>query len=138
MGDLVFAVSGRDSAAAADALVAQLTEGTEATASCVAAEAASDAGRRVVDLIAVAGLAVAVASFVVSIPGAVLASKDLIDRIGKRRKAQAVIDTARRLHEERAVDTYLLLPDSGARRVDELEVDRLLDLVAELETRGPG
>jgi hypothetical protein len=58
---------------------------------------------------------------------------DIVERIRKRRTAQSVIDTARWLKAERRVETYLLAADQAPRPVADLDADRLLDLVAELD-----
>ena len=57
--------------------------------------------RRAIDPISLAAL-------ILSIPGVVLAAMDLADRIAKRRRAKALIDTAERLRVERKVETFVI------------------------------
>jgi hypothetical protein len=90
------------------------------------APALPEVERRIVNLIALATL-------IVSIPSAALAVWDIVDRIRKRRKAPAVIDTAQRLRSERHVETYLLAADQTPRAVADLDADKLLDLVVEID-----
>jgi hypothetical protein len=49
------------------------------------------------------------------------------------RKAQSVLDTAKRIKADRQVETYVLLADRTPRAVVELDADQLLDLVAEID-----
>jgi hypothetical protein len=86
-----------------------------------------EAERRVVDPISLA-------TMVLSIPTAVLAVIDIVDRLKKRRKAQAVIDAAKQAKAEQQVDIYLLTLDQTPQSVADLTPDRLLDLVAALQS----
>ena len=88
--------------------------------------AAPEAERKVVDPISLATL-------ILSIPTAVLAVIDIVDRLQKRRKAQAVIDAAKQAKAEHQVDIYLLTLDQVPQPVADLTPDRLLDLVAVLQ-----
>lgn len=87
---------------------------------------APDAERKVVDPISLATL-------ILSIPPAVLAVIDIVDRLKKRPKAQAVIDAAKQAKAEQQVDIYLLTLDQTPQPVADLTPDRLLDLVAALQ-----
>ena len=107
MAELKFVLAGNQSDLAAAALVTALgPEDVEAHRQRVAE--ASDADRKVVDPISLATL-------ILSIPTAVLAVIDIVDRLKKRRKAQAVIDAAKRAKAEQQVDVYFLTLDQVPR-----------------------
>jgi tetratricopeptide (TPR) repeat protein len=74
---------------------------------------ASDAERKAVDPISLATL-------ILSIPTAVLAVIDIVDRLKKRPKAQAVIDAAKQAKAEQQVDIYLLTLDQTPQPVADL------------------
>jgi hypothetical protein len=78
MPELSFVLAGTDTGAAADDLSAVLDEGRGIASRRLAAETSPDVDRRVVDPIALASL-------IVSVPAAVLAVADIVDRIQKRR-----------------------------------------------------
>ena len=125
MPELKFVLAGNQSDLAAAALVNALgPEDVEARRQSVIE--APDAERKVVDPISLATL-------ILSIPTAVLAVIDIVDRLKKRRKAQAVIDAAKRAKAEQQVDIYLLTLDQTPQPVADLTPDRLLDLVAALQ-----
>jgi hypothetical protein len=126
MPELSFVLAGTDTSGAADALIAALGGGDGVKATTTPAPALPEVQRRIVDPIALASL-------IVSIPGATLAVADIVDRIRKRRKAQTVIDTAQRLRSEQQVETYLLAADQTPRAVADLDADKLLDLVVEID-----
>ena len=126
MPELSFVLAGTDTTGAADTLIAALDGGDGIKATTTPAPALPEVERRVLDLIAMATL-------IVSIPGAALAVWDIVDRIRKRRKAQAVIDTAQRLRSERQIETYLLAAHQTPRAVADLDADKLLDLVVEID-----
>jgi len=72
---------------------------------------------------------VSIAILVMSIPSAVLAVRDLADRIGKRRRATELTDQARQLADRQGT-VYLVIPG----RTVELSIltpDQLLDLAGE-------
>lgn len=52
------------------------------------------------DFIGAAALIVGIISVMVALPGSVLASRDLMDRVDKKKKADDLIDLARELHEK--------------------------------------
>ena len=125
MPELKFVLAGNQSDIAATAIVHALgPEDAEARRQPVTE--APDAERKVVDLISLATL-------ILSIPTAVLAVIDIVDRLKKRRKAQAVIDAAKQAKAEQQVDIYLLTLDQTPQPVADLTPDRLLDLVAALQ-----
>ena len=107
-------------------LVAAFAEGAEARA--MPPEEAPDEVRRVIDPVSVAAL-------IVSIPAAVLAVINVVERIEKRRRAARLIEEGRRLRGAKAVQAFVVMPDGGPRRLDDLTPDQLLDLVAELRRR---
>ena len=71
---------------------------------------------------------VAVSALVLSIPAALLAVLDLADRVGKRRRAKRLIESAARIRIERRVEVMTITAD-GARPLADLDPDLLLDLV---------
>ena len=125
MSELKFVLAGRQSDLAADAFVSALgPERGEVRRERVAE--ASDAERKVIDPISLATL-------IVSIPAAVLAVMDIVDRLKKRSKAHSVIDAAKQAKVEQQVDIYVLAADQTPQPVADLTPDRLLDLVAALQ-----
>jgi hypothetical protein len=126
MSELKFVLAGNQADAAATALVSALgPEGDEARRQKVTEM--PDADRKVIDPISLAAL-------ILSIPPAVLAVIDIADRLTKRRKAQAVIDAAKKAKAEQKVDIYMLTLDQTPHSVANLMPDQLLDLVAKLQT----
>jgi hypothetical protein len=126
MSELKFVLAGNQADAAATALVSALgPEGDEARRQKVTEM--PDADRKVIDPISLAAL-------ILSIPSAVLAVIDIADRLTKRRKAQAVIDAAKKAKAEQKVDIYMLTLDQTPHSVANLMPDQLLDLVAKLQT----
>lgn len=69
---------------------------------------------------------VSIAILVMSIPPALLAVRDLADRIGKRRRAKELIDQAQQL-AARQVTVYLVTPGRTV-ELHTLTPDQLLDL----------
>jgi hypothetical protein len=84
------------------------------------ATALPEVARKVIDPISVAAL-------VLSIPGAVLAVIDIADRISKRRRAQKLIDEAKRLREQTGVQVFVVQQDIP-KSLDSLTADSLLEL----------
>jgi hypothetical protein len=126
MSELKFVLAGEQSDAAATAFVAAL--GPEAASlHRQKVTEASDADRKIVDPISIAAL-------IISIPSAVLAVMDIADRLKKRSRAKAIIDSAKQARVEQQVDVYLLTADQTSQPVADLDPDRLLNLVAELQT----
>jgi hypothetical protein len=125
MPELKFVVAGKQSDLAAAALVRALGPDAGEVRRQPVTEA-PDAERKVVDPISLATL-------ILSIPAAVLAVIDIVDRLKKRRTAQAVIDAAKQARTEQQVDIYLLALDQTPQPVADLTPDRLLDFVAALQ-----
>jgi len=125
MPELKFVLAGRQANLAAHAFVSALGPERGETRREKVAEA-SDAERKVVEPISLATL-------ILSIPTAVLAVIDIVDRLKKRAKAQAVIDAAKQAKAEQQVDIYVLTADQTRQPVADLTPDRLLDLVAALQ-----
>lgn len=125
MPELKFVVAGKHSDVAAEALVHALGPEAAGARRQLVSEA-SDAERKIVDPISLATL-------ILSIPAAVLAVVDIVDRLKKRRTAQAIIDAVKQAKTEQQVDIYLLTHDQTPLPVADLTSDRLLDLVAALQ-----
>lgn len=132
MAELRFVLAGENAAAtkAGNEIGSALVADTSVSIKQQPVENLCSEDRKVVDPISLATL-------VVSVPAAVLAVWDIVDRIAKRRKAQAVVDAAKRLQAEQRVQTYVLAPDGTPRSLAMLDADALLDIVAEIEPR-PG
>lgn len=74
---------------------------------------------------------VSLATLVVSLPSAALAAMDLADRIGKRRRAEELIDHARHQATQQ-VNIYLISQDRPV-ELRSLTPDQLLDQIADEE-----
>ena len=72
---------------------------------------------------------IALAALILSIPSAALAVWDLADRIKKRRRAQTLIDEAKRLQVEKKVKTYLVTFE-GPKRLNDMTADQVVDLAS--------
>jgi hypothetical protein len=72
---------------------------------------------------------VSLAALIVSLPSATLAVADLVDRIRKRRRAEELIDRARRLAAQRV--SVVVLAQGAPVVISGLGPDELLDLLAE-------
>lgn len=130
--DLELLLRGPGAEAAADALAALLGEGGPGPGVPIArrpADAAAGGRRKAVDPVAVAAL-------VLSIPSAALAAWDLTTRIQARRKAEKVVEAARRLRLETGTDSFVLTLE-GPRALDTLDPDRLLELAAAAQGTRP-
>ena len=121
MTTLTLVLSGDAAGAACERLKTVLGEfepGLQVTASEPAALPA--AARKAVDPVALASLVLAVPSFI-------LAVLDIADRIEKRRRAQRLIDEARRLRAEQGVAVFIV-DGAAPRPFDALTADTLLDV----------
>jgi hypothetical protein len=130
MPDLIFILAGDKAAGAAEPVAAILTEGNTASVTTQTAADLPDTARRSVDPIALVTL-------ILSVPAAVLASMDLVQRIAKRRKAHALIAEAQRQRDAAQVETYILLPDGTPHAVASLQADELLEIVTAIEAQEP-
>ena len=72
---------------------------------------------------------ISLAALILSIPSAALAVWDLADRIKKRRRAQTLIDEAKRLQVEKKVKTYLVTFE-GPKRLNDMTADQVVDLAS--------
>ena len=120
MNTIVFAVSGDAREAASESfrkVLGSFEPGIDATTA--AAAGLPPEARKAIDPIGVATL-------IVSIPSAVLAVIDIADRIGKRRRAQKLIDEAKRLRAEQQVEIQIVV-GATAESLAELTPDALLD-----------
>lgn len=118
MGLVRLVVSGEQAVEAADELE-QVLNAEMVIARSMPAEL-PEVERRAVDPISLATL-------ILSIPGAVLTTMDLTDRIAKRRRAKALIETAARLHLEKKVEISVLTTE-GANSLAGFSADALLEL----------
>lgn len=118
MATLRLVVSGERAAEAADELERELGPGT--TIERFSPARLPEVQRRAIDPISFAAL-------ILSIPSAVLAAMDLADRIAKRRRAKALLDTAERLRVEKKVETYVVTIE-GPTPLRDLSPDALLEL----------
>src|SRR4051794_8334044 len=105
MADFKLLITGEQADAAADELEATLAGDGAAGRPTVAvtrsrAETLPEADRKV------AAELIALAALVISIPEGILKAMDLADRIRKRRRAAALIETATRVRVEKRVETY--------------------------------
>jgi hypothetical protein len=126
MADLQIILSGEKVENAAQTLSHLLVEGeTSATVSRIEPTALPEVARRIIDPISLGAL-------ILAIPGAILAAMDITDRIRKRRKAQSLIEAAKRLRDESGVQTLIVLVDGSTRALDELTADSLLELGEQL------
>ena len=91
-----------------------------------AGDARADDGADKIDPVALASLVVSTA---LAIPSAVLAVKDLADRMGKRRRAKELIGRARELGD-RGV-SVLLVERTRTVEIRGLDPDQLLELMAD-------
>jgi hypothetical protein len=116
---IAFVVSGDAAAEAADKFKAAVAEFGSGLDVIQPGEAAAD-GRKAIDPIALASL-------IVSIPAFVLAVMDLKDRIEKRRRAQKLIDSAKRIQAEQKVEIRLLV-ENVASPLDKITPDLLIEI----------
>ena len=59
---------------------------------------------------------------------------DLVDRVRKRKRAQAVINAAKQVRDENGVSVSVVLLEGAVRRVDGLTADELLEEAAKLNS----
>ena len=136
MPDLTFLLAGARAKDAAAPLGAVLTEGESVTVSSRPATTLPESVRKMVDPVALAGLILAVPSAVLAVAQIVGQATDLLERRAKRRKAQALLDEAKRLTAETGVETYLLLSDGTPRPLAALDADEVLEIAARVERDG--
>ena len=118
---MTFVLSGDGAPAAGEVFKAALDEAEPGIdVATHTSDALSAPARKVIDPISLAAL-------VLSVPSAILAVVDLADRIKKRRRAQQLIDEAKRLRSEKSVTVFVL--DAGnPKPLDGLSPDDLLDI----------
>jgi hypothetical protein len=127
MAELRLILSGKNVESAAETLSQLLEEGkTGAAVSRIEPSALPEVTRRVIDPISLGAL-------ILAIPPAILAVRDLTDRIRKRKKAQSLIERAKRIKDENEVQTLIVLVDGSTRALDELTADDLLELGEQLD-----
>ena len=126
MADLQLILSGEKVESAAETLGSLLVEGeTSLAVSRIEPSALPEVTRRVIDPISLTAL-------ILSIPSAILAVMDITDRIRKRKKAQSLIEAAKRQKDESGVQTLIVLGDGSTRALDEFTADGLLELGEQL------
>jgi hypothetical protein len=127
--ELELILRGEGAASAAHDLQQALsTDGETVTLAARAPEALPEAARKAIDPISLAAL-------IVAIPAAVLSAWDLGDRIKKRKRAETLLQEAKRLRVEKRVETYVVTLE-GPKALDTLDPDRLLELAMRLENPG--
>ena len=136
MPDLTFLLAGARAEAAAASLGAVLTEGESVTVSSRPAATLPESVRKSIDPLALASLILAVPGAVLAVLQGIGQATDLLERRAKRRKAQALLDEARRLRDETGVETYMLLPGGTPRPLALLEADEVLEIAARVERDG--
>jgi hypothetical protein len=130
MGHLHVIIEGAQAELAADKLKGFLTDaGGTASMSRIQSSEMPEEVRRIIDPLSLIGV-------ILSIPGAVLAAMDLVDRIRKRKHAQALIDAANRISNETGVQISILMPGSSPRRLDQVTADAMLDAAGQIEQGG--
>lgn len=124
MKSLVFAISGDAREAAGHSFAKTIASFDPGVDVRTTAPAELPAGtRKAIDPIALATL-------ILSIPSAVLAVMDIRDRIEKRRRAQKMIDDAKRLRAENEVEVQIVVGGTP-KALTELTADALLDIAKE-------
>lgn len=126
-----------------------MLRGTQIEAAAAELEAALSAGgapvsfpRRPVEPMAetphraVDPVTVGLTALMLSIPSVLLTVLNLADRIGKRKKAQALVETAQRLQIELKVQVVLVTPE-GERPLETLTADQLLELASQAQDDAP-
>jgi hypothetical protein len=130
MGNLHIIIEGARAESAADKLNVFLTEaGENATMSRIQSSELPEEVRRVIDPLSLIGI-------ILSIPGAVLAAMDLVDRIRKRKKAQALIDVAKQVSSDTGVQISIVMVEGATCRLDQLTADEVLDAAEKLNRAG--
>lgn len=123
MADLQILISAPDPDQAADLLKAALLwDGDNAELSHARLSAAAGAAP---------GPASAV-PLILTVPAAILNVQDLVDRIRKRRRAQALIETAQYLRSVNNTQVTLVDVDGARHAIDRLTADQLLEIAAKL------
>jgi hypothetical protein len=128
MADLQIIIAGSQFEAAAQKLSAALAgDGDVPAISRLQPSELPETARKVIDPIALASL-------ILSIPAALLTVADLVDRMRKRKRAQAVIDAAKQVRDENGVSVSIVLLEGAVRRLDGLTADELLEEAAKLNS----
>ncbi len=124
MDEIQLIVTGDDAAEAADALEALVAE-LAPDARCTRGTRSSlpAATQDKMDWGAVSALA----PIVLALPSFVLACVGIADRIKKRKSAEALRQTAERLHIETRVEVHIVTGD-GPKRLQDLSADEILDI----------
>ncbi len=120
-------IDGQEAEACAGEIAEFLNQNLAARVAATAPEAAEATDRKATDPVAVAAL-------ILSIPSALLAARDLAERIELRKKITKLIDLARRLRRERQAVAWLETP-SGLRDLDAMSPDEVLELAASAGTK---
>jgi hypothetical protein len=126
MANLNVIVEGAEAEKAADQLTVVFAEaGENATVSRIQVSELPEEARRVIDPLTLIGV-------ILSIPGAVLAAMDLVDRIRKRKKAQTLIDAAKLVSNDTKAQISIVTLEGTTRRLDQLTADDMLDVAEKL------
>ena len=133
MSDFQLSISGKeaDVTAAADELSAILTEGEQDLAvSRVQSTSPSTEGRKIIDPLSLIAV-------ILAVPVAIVATADIVERMRTRRKAEALINTARRLQGEKQVQIMVVAVEGFPRALDQLKPDDLLEIADKLKQGAP-
>lgn len=122
MGTVQILVSGDAAEQVAAEIESILTEGTEFTAERRRLADLPEPERKIFDPVTLA-----VAGLVISVPAAVLAVMQVTERIGKRRRANALAEKARTLRAEKGVEIKIVVTQT--RSLADLDADGILELI---------
>src|SRR5271165_4436802 len=120
MGNLQIVISGTNADAAADQMTPLLGEGeASGTVTRVASSELPETTRKIIDPLSLAAV-------ILAVPGAVLAVFDVVDRIRKRRKAEALIEQSKQLTLQYQVQIMVVNASGEALTLEHLTPDQLL------------
>jgi len=120
MGNLQFVISGTNADAAADQMTPLLGDGeASGIVTRVASSELPETTRKIIDPLSLAAV-------ILAVPGAVLAVFDVVDRIRKRRKAEALIEQSKQLTLQYQVQIMVVNASGEALTLEHLTPDQLL------------
>jgi len=124
---LRFEVNGPDARVAAARLAEILAEGFDCETRVVAPSVGEvkECGQRGVDL----GTAAAVTACILALPSAVQSTIDLAERFRLRERVERTIAAVKEQLQELDVEVSFVVAEHAARRLDEVRLDELLDVL---------